>query len=465
VISLSSRPTPVASFADMALFAVFCVLSMLLAVSIQMGPYGVPSRTVLFPAIAFALITTAVGTMFGLFRGGERKPLQVVFTRSLLALCVGVPVCYVVFGVLPRPEGSRAMLPYAALFTLGAVIVIRPVLLAALVSGFGGRRTLIVGTGADALAVEEMIENHGGRGAKVVGFYPAGSQAERVDGERTGRAQTFPSDARLQDIVDRFNVNEVIVAVREQRGGAVPIDDLLECRVAGIPVHDLSAFYERVRGEVPIESLKASWLVYGQGFAQDPIRRLVKRLTDVVAATVLLFLALPVLLLAVVAIVIESGFPILFTQERVGQGGRVFKVLKLRTMRTDAEGDGVARWASANDARVTRVGRVLRKLRIDELPQLINVLSGEMSLVGPRPERPVFVAQLHKQIRFYELRHSVKPGLTGWAQIRYSYGASVDDARRKLQFDLYYVKNNSLVLDTLILAETVRVVLFGEGAH
>jgi lipopolysaccharide/colanic/teichoic acid biosynthesis glycosyltransferase len=180
---------------------------------------------------------------------------------------------------------------------------------------------------------------------------------------------------------------------------------------------------------------------------------------------VLLLLALPVLLLATLAILIETGVPILFTQERVGQAGRTFKVLKLRTMRTDAEGDGVARWATAGDARVTRVGRILRKLRIDELPQLINVLKGEMSLVGPRPERPAFVQQLREQIRFYELRHSVKPGLTGWAQIRYPYGASVEDARRKLEFDLFYVKNNSLVLDTLILAETVRVVLFGEGAQ
>ena len=465
VNSLSRHPTPVASFADMALFAVFCVVSMLLAVSIQLGPYGFAPRLALFPATAFSLITTAIGTMFGLFRGGERKPLQVVFTRSLLALAVGIPVCYVVFGVLPQPRAPRAMLPYAALFTLGAVIVVRPVLLAALVTGFGGRRTLIVGTGADAIAVEEIIERHGGRGATVVGFYPAGSEEERNGADRGGHAQTFPTDARLQDIVDRFAVSEVIVAVREQRGGGVPVDELLECRVAGIPVRDLSAFYEGVRGEVPIESLKASWLIYGEGFVQDPLRRLVKRVTDVLAASVLLFLALPVLLLAALAIVVESGFPILFTQERVGHGGRVFKVLKLRTMRTDAEGDGVARWAVANDSRVTGVGRVLRKLRIDELPQLINVLSGEMSLVGPRPERPVFVAQLREQVRFYDLRHSVKPGLTGWAQIRYSYGASVDEARRKLQFDLYYVKNNSLVLDVLILAETVRVVLFGEGAQ
>jgi len=449
----------------MALFAAFCIASMLLAVSMQLAPYGISPTSVLVPALAFALVTTTVGTMFGLFRGGEHRPLQVVFTRTLLALGIGVPVCYVLFGSLPQAGTPRAVLPYAALFTLAAVILVRPVLLSALVTGLGGRRTLIVGTGADALAVEEIIERHGTRGATVVGFYPAGAPDEQKDGVRTGRAPTFPSGMKLQAIVERFGANEVIVAVREQRGGTVPVDDLLECRVAGVPVRDLSAFYEGVRGEVPIESLKASWLIYGEGFVQSSLRRLTKRLTDVAAATVLLFLALPVLLLAALAIVIESGFPILFTQERVGQGGRTFKVLKLRTMRTDAEGDGVARWATANDARVTRVGRILRKLRIDELPQLINVLSGEMSLVGPRPERPTFVTQLREQIRFYDLRHSVKPGLTGWAQIRYSYGSSVDDARRKLQFDLYYVKNNSLVLDALILAETVRVVLFGEGAQ
>ena len=465
MISISSRSTPAASFADMGLFAVFCIASMLLAVTIQLVPYGASARSVLIPAIAFALIITSIGTMFGLFRGGERRPLQVVFSRTLLALGVGVPICYVVFGALPQGAIPRAMLPYAALFTLAAVILVRPVLLAALVGSFGGRRTLIVGNGSDALGVEEMIERHGSRGARVVGFYPAGSADERKSGEPGGRAPTFPAGMKLQTIVERFGVNEVIVAVREQRGGGVPVDDLLECRVAGVPVRDLSAFYEGARGEVPIESLKASWLIYGDGFVQSPVRQLAKRVTDVLAASLLLFLALPVIIVAALAIIFESGFPILFSQERVGQGGRLFKVLKLRTMRTDAEGDGVARWAAANDSRVTRVGRILRKLRIDELPQLINVLSGEMSLVGPRPERPVFVEQLRQQVRFYDLRHSVKPGLTGWAQIRYSYGASVDDARRKLQFDLYYVKNNSLVLDTLILAETVRVVLFGEGAH
>lgn len=449
----------------MGLFAVICITSMLLALSIQLGPYGISARSVFVAAVAFALTTTAVGTMFGLFRGGERKTLAVVFGRTLLALAVALPVCYVMFGVWPQGGTARALLPYAALFTLAAVILLRPVLLMALVSGAGSRRTLIIGTGAEALAVEELIERHGQRGSSVVGFYPAGGPDEQGAEGRAGRAPTFPSTLKLQAIVERFEVNEVIVAVREQRGGAVPVNDLLECRVAGIPVSDLPAFYERVRGEVPVDSLKASWLIYGDGFVQSPLRRFTKRLTDIVASAVLLFLALPVLLIAVLAIVLESGFPIFFTQERVGRAGRTFKVLKLRTMRTDAEGDGVARWASAKDSRVTRVGRILRKLRIDELPQLINVLSGEMSLVGPRPERPVFVEQLREQIRFYELRHSVKPGLTGWAQIRYPYGASINDSRRKLEFDLFYVKNNSLVLDTLILAETVRVVLFGEGAQ
>ncbi len=299
------------------------------------------------------------------------------------------------------------------------------------------------------MAVEEMIENHGTRGAVVVGFFPAGSPSEAADPARPGRAPVFPPDLKLQAIVERFRVNEVIVAAREQRGGALPMNDLLECRVAGVPVCDLSAFYERVRGEVPVDSLKASWLIYSDGFVQSPLRRFTKRAFDVFAATGLLIIGMPVMLLATFAIMMESGFPILIVQERVGRSGRNFKVLKLRTMSKDAEGDGVARWAVRNDARVTRVGRLLRKLRIDEMPQLINVLNGDMSLVGPRPERPAFVAQLREHVRFYDVRHCVKPGLTGWAQIRFPYGSSIEDAQRKLQFDLFYVKNNSLILDVL----------------
>lgn len=448
----------------MSLFAALCIGAMLLAVFLQLGPYGVTAASVLVPAIEYAAIMTALGALFGLFRTGERKSLSVVVPRTLMALVIGLPVAYLFFGLAPDGQAARSVLIYAALFTLAAMIAVRPSLLAAVDAGTGARRMLIVGTGADAQAVQDVIEAQGARRAMVVGFYPAGPD-ELQDAERPGKVPCFPSTMALPTIVDRFRVDEVIVAVREQRGGVLPIRDLLECRIAGVPVYDLSAFYESASGEVPIDTLKASWLIYGGGFVQNPLRTFTKRLFDVCVSSVLLVLAVPVIVLAALAILAEGRAPILFVQDRVGRAGRVFRCFKLRTMRTDAEKDGIARWARPNDERVTRVGRVLRKLRIDELPQLVNVLRGEMSMVGPRPERPTFVGQLKDQIRFYDIRHSIKPGVTGWAQVRYTYGSSVEDAQRKLQFDLYYVKNNSLTLDILILVETVRVVLFGEGAQ
>jgi exopolysaccharide biosynthesis polyprenyl glycosylphosphotransferase len=214
-----------------------------------------------------------------------------------------------------------------------------------------------------------------------------------------------------------------------------------------------------------VETLKSSWLIYGRGFPQGWARRAVKRAFDVVMASILLVVAMPVMVVAAIAIFLESGRPIIFRQERVGLGGRSFRLLKFRSMQPDAEKDGVPRWASDSDPRITAVGQLLRRARIDELPQLFNVLRGEMSFVGPRPERPFFVAQLTEQVPFYGARHSVKPGVTGWAQVRYSYGASVEDSVRKLELDLYYVKNHSLLLDLVILVKTVRVVLLGEGAR
>jgi sugar transferase (PEP-CTERM system associated) len=243
------------------------------------------------------------------------------------------------------------------------------------------------------------------------------------------------------------------------------MDDLLACRISGVPVLDLAGFSERSKGEVPTDSLKASWLIYGEGFVQGALRSGVKRLFDVVSSSILLLFAAPVMAVTALAIWIEGGGPVIYRQERVGLGGRTIVCPKFRSMRNDAEKDGVARWAQKNDSRITRVGAFIRRTRIDELPQLFMVLRGEMSLVGPRPERPSFVAELRQQIPFYDLRHSVKPGVTGWAQVRYAYGASVEDARRKHQFDLYYVKNHSLFLDLLVLIETVTVVLFREGSQ
>ncbi|MGR2691049.1 TIGR03013 family XrtA/PEP-CTERM system glycosyltransferase, partial [Pelomicrobium sp. P1] len=318
-----------------------------------------------------------------------------------------------------------------------------------------------LGAGPDALNVERALASLSQPAVEVVGFYPLkdGTQPAVPQGKIVGDASPLP------ELVRRLNVHEVIVAARERRGGVLPLRQLLDCRLRGVRVTDLPTFFERLNGEVHIESLKASWLIYGDGFRQGIARTLVKRAFDLVAAGLLLVVAAPVMVLAAIAIFLESGRPIVFKQERVGAGGRTFNLLKFRSMRQDAEADGKPRWASEKDDRVTRVGRFIRKTRIDELPQLINVLKGDMSFVGPRPERPYFVAELTEQIPFYGVRHSVKPGITGWAQVRYCYGCSVQDARKKLQFDLYYVKNHSLLLDLVILFETVRVVLLGEGAR
>jgi sugar transferase (PEP-CTERM system associated) len=245
----------------------------------------------------------------------------------------------------------------------------------------------------------------------------------------------------------------------------MPLRELLDCKLQGVRVLDLASHFEQTLGQIRLDSLYAGWLIFGDGFCQGTFRTIVKRLFDIVCATILIALAMPVMVVAAFVIVLEDGFPLLYRQERVGLNGRLFNVIKFRSMRRDAEKDGKPIWAQAQDNRVTRVGQFIRKLRIDELPQLFSVLKGDMSLVGPRPERPFFVDQLTKEIPFYAVRHSVKPGVTGWAQVRYHYGATVEDSAEKLQYDLYYVKNNSLFLDIVVLFETVGVVLTGKGAH
>jgi sugar transferase (PEP-CTERM system associated) len=257
----------------------------------------------------------------------------------------------------------------------------------------------------------------------------------------------------------------VIVAVRERRGGNLPMEELLECKLEGVSIVDLPSFFERETGHVQLDALNPSWMVFSDGFCRTSVRNLVKRIFDVCSSLGLLILTLPVFLVTAVLIALESGFPVFYRQVRVGECGRPFAVLKFRSMCVDAERDGTPQWAKKGDARVTRVGAVIRMLRIDELPQLFNVLRGDMSFVGPRPERPFFVRELEREIPYYSSRHTVKPGITGWAQIRYPYGASVEDARHKLQFDLYYAKNHSLFLDLIILLQTAQVVLLGKGAR
>jgi sugar transferase (PEP-CTERM system associated) len=413
-------------------------------------------------AAEFTLVMALMYTFVGLYRRGSIVVgLAALLRRAFLAVFMGACIAYVALAAEGQSTYAIQLLGRSVAYMAIGVVLVRSLAFVARQSSLGARRILIVGGGSEAHEVARDIRADRRTQATIVGFYPTSA-----DGEGDAPVSGFFSrDQSIERVVQDHRVDEIVVAVREQRGGGVPMDQLLACRIRGVKVLDLAGFYERAHSEVPTDSLKASWLVYGHGFVQGGLRTVVKRGFDLLFSTLLLLVAMPVMLFAMLAIRLESPGPILYRQERVGLGGRGFMCIKFRSMRTDAEKDGVARWATKNDSRVTRVGAFIRKTRIDELPQLFSVLRGDMSLVGPRPERPSFVSELKETIPFYDIRHSVKPGVTGWAQVRYGYCATLDDSRRKHQFDLYYVKNNSLLLDVLVLIETVSVVLFREGSQ
>jgi len=266
----------------------------------------------------------------------------------------------------------------------------------------------------------------------------------------------------LQWLVDHHHVDRIVVALDDPRG-VMPIDLLLAYKLRGIIVEQGVTFYEQLTGKILVEKVRPSWIIFSSGFAVGKIQSFMKRNFDIIVSLLLLLPALPVMAAAVI-IRLESSGPIFYMQERVGKGRRTFKIMKFRSMVQDAEKNGAV-WATTNDSRVTRFGGFIRKTRIDELPQLFNVLKGEMSMVGPRPERPVFVERLREIIPFYDIRHDMRPGVTGWAQVCYPYGASEEDALRKLEYDLYYMKNISLALDTLVILKTIKTVLFARGGR
>ena len=445
---------------------VLCFVAVLLAASTLTSRYmtitgAVPELPlILLGASLFSLIMAMLYALFGLYRP---KPISTIAAaiRTVGALCIGGYLTSLALRIIGDRGYIEQLIP-AAIAYLGVGLVLARAWFEVMRRVAYLPRVLIVGTGEEALAMAADLSMPGRASRNVIGYFETSREPLEAEPTKNG-LRVFPNHSSLTDLVSRHDIHEIIVAVREQRGGGVPMDQLLECRIRGVSVLDLAGFSEKTKREVPIDSLKGSWLVYGEGFVQGALRRFLKRLFDIVIALALLVLTAPVMILAMIAIRLESPGNVIYKQPRVGLGGRIFMCMKLRSMRDDAEADGIERWASKGDSRVTRVGAFIRKTRIDELPQLISVLSGVMSLVGPRPERPRFVDQLKETIPFYELRHSVKPGITGWAQVRHHYGGSLEDARRKHQFDLYYVKNNSLVLDILVLIETVSVVLFHEG--
>ncbi len=454
------------SLAGIAIDLVLCFAAVLLAASTLTSKYMTIPRAVpelpliLFGATQFALVMALMYALVGLYRPTSISLLAAA-GRTAAALCVGGYLTSLTLRVVADRGYIELLIPTAIAY-LGVGLVLARVGFGIMRSTVALPRLLIVGTSPEARAIAADLRKQKPLAHDVIGFYST-SRSAQGSGATIDGMRVFANDTNLTELASRFDVQEIIVAVREQRGGGLPMDQLLECRIRGVSVLDLAGFCERTQWEVPIDSLKGSWLVYGHGFVQGNLRRFLKRLFDIVGSLVLLVLLAPIMIIAMIAIRLESPGPVIYRQPRVGLGGRIFTCLKFRSMYANAEQDGVPRWASKNDPRITRIGAFLRKVRIDELPQLLSVLGGEMSLVGPRPERPSFVDELKECIPFYELRHSVKPGITGWAQVRFHYGASLEDARRKHQFDLYYVKNNSLVLDILVLIETVSVVLFYEG--
>jgi len=325
------------------------------------------------------------------------------------------------------------------------------------------RQVLVLGAGSLAGKIGALMGSAHGRHFNIVGFIgfeDSGAECPLIPA--LGRDLVERRHA-LAEFVRENGIDEIVVASDDRRG--LPVRYLLECKMGGVQVTDFPTFWEREAGQIDLESLQPSWLIFSDGFRLDWFRLFVKRAFDVLVSASFLVFTFPITLLTAGAIKLGSPGPVFYRQERVGRGGRRFRIFKFRSMRTDAEKDGVPRWADSQDDRITAVGHFIRKTRIDEIPQVINVLLGHMSFVGPRPERPYFVETLSEKIPFYQQRHGVKPGITGWAQINYPYGASEDDARAKLAYDLYYVKNGSLFLDFLILVQTVRVILWPEGAR
>jgi len=446
--------------AQVAVDLMFPVVCVVLAAVWLGGGANLELDRIAFYAIIFALTMIVLNSWLGIYQRVHSRTLAETRARAVLSLYLAIPLAYVVFSLLAIAEVDRGFMLLSGLAALFATLVRRVHGAHSMPGSLLRHRVLVFGAGAEAENVGRVLCKSD-PDIEIVGFYPCSSDPEVVVPAQVVLSQAMS----LSDTAHSLKVDEIIVAVRERRGGALPLRELLDCKLSGVKVLDLASYFERALGQLRLDSLRVGWLIFGEGFRQTWRRTFFKRAFDILIALLLLLLALPVMLLTAILIVLEDGLTVFYRQERVGLDGRLFNVIKFRSMRNDAESDGKPRWAATDDDRVTRVGRIIRKLRIDELPQLYNVLAGDMSMVGPRPERPYFVDQLTRDIPFYAVRHSVKPGLTGWAQVSYQYGSTIEDSVQKLQYDLYYVKNHTLFLDIVILFHTVGVVLTGKGAR
>ncbi|QOC22004.1 TIGR03013 family PEP-CTERM/XrtA system glycosyltransferase [Wenzhouxiangella sp. AB-CW3] len=417
----------------------------------------------------FAAVIWVSMVALGMYQRHGREIKGVVIgtlTRLVLAMIGGALVLMVFYFLAPGVEVGRGVLALSLVYAFMLLILSRLTFSRLAHGGRLRRRALFLGEGsrASALLDDANLEDDL-RSVQIVGFAASGPGTQSRPLTRDP-SRVIKINGSLVDTAFEQQIDDIVVASDDMRN-CLSMDELMTCRLAGINVLRLENFYEREMGRVMLEGLLPSWFIFTQRFNGTVLRRFSRRLFDLASATGILLLAWPMMIMVALAIWLESGGkgPVLYFQDRVGEGDKVFALVKFRSMRTDAENDGVARWAQAGDDRVTRVGALIRKLRLDELPQLYNVFRGSMSMVGPRPERPEIVAGLQRDIPYYGLRHSITPGLTGWAQLRYPYGASVEDAIEKLRYDLYYIKNQSLLFDLQILLQTIEVVLFRRGSR
>jgi len=410
-------------------------------------------------AVAYAAAMLFSMSALGMYKLNFREGFRDTFLRLMPACALSFAIMTLLFYLLPDIHLGRGALGMVVLVAATGILLGRILFFKSSESKLLESRIIFLGAGALARECSDLaLHNTQYHKYRIIGFVPMFGEVAHVPG-----TAILPATQSLVSLAKKFNASEIIVSVQNRRGGSFPIQELLECKLNGIKVVDAASFFEREANQIRIDSLQPSWLVFGGGFDQSFLRTLGKRIFDLVTSLMIFAVSLPAMIIAGLLIFIEDGAPIFYQQERVGKNGKTFMVLKFRSMRNNAEKAGKPQWASSDDPRTTRVGRIIRKMRIDELPQILNVVKGDMSFVGPRPERPFFVKQLCQDVPFYNARHSIKPGITGLAQVRYQYGASVEDSIQKLQYDLYYVKNNSLFLDILILIDTLQVVIFGKG--
>lgn len=411
-------------------------------------------------AVAFLIAMLVAMIATGLYQTRQRVHHYGTVLRVGVALAAGTAVLTLIYYVLPDVRVWRGVAALALIYSFFMLVAIRLLFLRVVDQDLFKRRALVFGWGKRAATILELRRRSDQRGFKIVGFVGAPGEEPLVEPAKRIELK----ERELLQYARANDIDEIVVAMDDRRQG-LPSEALIECRLNGIQVCDVLDFLAREAGKVNVRLLWPSYLIFSKGFAQNPVSAASKRALDLVASALLFALMLPVTAFIALAIWLEDGTPILYRQKRVGLHGRQFELYKFRSMCKDAEAASGPQWATAKDCRITRVGAWIRKTRADELPQLINVLRGQMSFVGPRPERPEFVSELVKNIPYYAERHYVKPGITGWAQLCYPYGSSDRDALQKLQYDLFYMKNQSLLFDLMILLQTVEVVLWGKGSR